>query len=310
MMIKQNIFSLTLLLGSLLTGGCVSTVDEPAADAAPISFATTMTRAAVDTDKKDMKSFLVWGGFDSQNNLFNAETVTPQGYYDGTRYWVQGKTHDFYALHPASLKDKASCTEGVVITVTDFDTSQKRGTEAIDLMIASRTSIQYNAGETPSSVALSFGHELSRVKFSIQTEATVTLSNISLTGIAYKGTFSKEPNASGTWTVLTKAEGDKTPFKTDDGGKLDANATTDLLGGDLLLIPQTLTETAVFSMTWTYDDGTKKTVDVPLPKAGQPEWKRGISYHYSAVIPEQSSDIELTVSVGDWNDKKVNVDLQ
>lgn len=310
MMIKQNIFSLTLLLGSLLTGGCVSTVDEPAADAAPISFATTMTRAAVDTDKKDMKSFLVWGGFDSQNNLFNAETVTPQGYYDGTRYWVQGKTHDFYALHPASLKDKASCTEGGVITVTDFDTSQKRGTEAIDLMIASRTSIQYNAGETPSSVALSFGHELSRVKFSIQTEATVTLSNISLTGIAYKGTFSKEPNASGTWTVLTKAEGDKTPFKTDDGGKLDANATTDLLGGDLLLIPQTLTETAVFSMTWTYDDGTKKTVDVPLPKAGQPEWKRGISYHYSAVIPEQSSDIELTVSVGDWNDKKVNVDLQ
>lgn len=34
-MMKQNIFSLTLLLGSLLTGGCVSTVDEPVADAAP-----------------------------------------------------------------------------------------------------------------------------------------------------------------------------------------------------------------------------------------------------------------------------------
>ena len=63
-------------------------------------------------------------------------------------------------------------------------------------------------------------------------------------------------------------------------------------------------------MTWTYEDGTKKTVDVPLQKAVQPEWNRGISYHYSAVIPEQSSDIKLTVSVGDWNDKKVNVDLQ
>lgn len=60
-MMKQNIFSLTLLLGSLLTGGCVSTVDEPVADAAPISFATTMTRAAVDANKDGMESFLVWG---------------------------------------------------------------------------------------------------------------------------------------------------------------------------------------------------------------------------------------------------------
>lgn len=55
-MMKQNIFSLTLLLGSLLTGGCVSTVDEPVADAAPISFATTMTRAAVDANKDGMKA--------------------------------------------------------------------------------------------------------------------------------------------------------------------------------------------------------------------------------------------------------------
>ena len=165
-------------------------------------------------------------------------------------------------------------------------------------------------GSNPVPVALSFGHELSRVKFSIQTEATVTLSNIRLTGLAYKGTFSKEPNASGTWTVLTKAEGDKTQFKTDDGGTMHANAPTDQLGGDLLLIPQPMTETSVFSMTWTYEDGTAKIFEVSLPKAGQPEWKRGISYHYSAVIPEQSSDIELTVSVGDWNDKKVNVDLQ
>lgn len=313
MMIKQNIFSLTLLLGSLLTGGCVSTVDEPAADAAPISFATTMTRAAVDTDKKDMESFLVWGGFDSQNNLFNAETVTPQGYYDGTRYWVQDKKHDFYALHPASLKDKASCTEGGLITVTDFDTSQKRGTEAIDLMIASRTSIQYNAGETPSSVDLTFSHELSRVKFSIQTEATVTLSNIRLTGIAYKGTFSKKSDASGTWTNSAIAgETDDSPFQTQQGETLtvEAEGSIDLLGGDLLLIPQTLTEQAVFTMTWTYEDGTAKIFEVSLPKAGQKEWKRGISYHYSVVIPKQSSDIGLTVSVGDWNDKKVNVDLQ
>lgn len=301
-----------LCLGTLFTAvSCTDTVTgEPCTGTRSIAFTPAAeTRAAVDqTD--DLQNFSVWGGYDGNaTNVFDGVTVQAPSwtYSGGTQYWIEGKTYQFYAVHPVTLPSSTTAvvaTNGT-ITVTGFDCSAT-GSGAVDLM----TATAQGNGSNPVPVALSFGHELARVKFSIQTEATVTLSNISLTGIAYKGTFSKEPNASGTWTVLTKAEGDKTPFKTDDGGKLDANATTDLLGGDLLLIPQTLTETAVFSMTWTYDDGTKKTVDVPLPKADQPEWKRGISYHYSVVIPEQSSDIGLTVSVGDWNDKKVNVDLQ
>lgn len=300
-----------LCLGTLLTAvSCTDTVtDEPFTGTRSIAFTPAAeTRAAVDkTD--DLQDFSVWGGYDGDaTNVFNGVTVHAPSwtYSGGTQYWIEEKDYQFYAVHPATLPSSTTAdvaTNGS-ITITGFDCSAT-GSGAVDLMTATAT----GNGSNPDPVALSFGHELSRVKFSIQTEATVTLSNISLTGIAYKGTFSKEPNASGTWTDLTTAEGEA-PFKTDDGGTLDANATTDLLGGDLLLIPQTLTEQAVFTMTWTYEDRTKKTVDVPLPKAGQPEWKRGISYHYSVVIPEQSSDIELTVSVGDWNDKKVNVDLQ
>lgn len=208
-MMKQNIFSLTLLLGSLLTGGCVSTVDEPVADAAPISFATTMTRAAVDANKDGMESFLVWGGFDSQNNLFNAETVTPQGYYDGTRYWVSGAVHNFYALHPASLKDKASCADDGVITVTDFDTSQKRGTEAIDLMTARQTGISYKVENPPSPVDLTFSHELSRVRFTISTDAKVTITGVKLWGVAYKGDFTS--NSATPWSNLIRAT-ENAPF--------------------------------------------------------------------------------------------------
>lgn len=299
-----------LCLGTLFTAvSCTDTVTgEPCTGTRSIAFTpATETRAAVDKTN-DLQDFSVWGGYDGDaTNVFNGVTVRAPSwtYSGGTQYWIEEKMYQFYAVHPATLPlgTKADVATNGTITVTGFDCSAT-GSGAVDLMTATA---QEN-GSNPVPVALSFGHELSRVKFSIQTEATVTLSNISLTGIAYKGTFSKEPNASGTWTNLTTAEGE-TPFKTDDGGELDANATTDLLGGDLLLIPQTLTE-AVFSMTWTYEDRTGKTVNVPLPKAGQPEWKRGISYHYSAVIPEQSSDIKLTVSVGDWNDKKVNVDLQ
>lgn len=300
-----------LCLGTLFTAvSCTDTVTgEPCTGTRSIAFTPAAeTRAAVDKTA-DLQNFSVWGGYDGDaTNVFNGVTVQAPSwtYSGGTQYWIERKTYQFYAVHPVTLPSSTTAdvaTNGS-ITITGFDCSAT-GSRAVDLMTATATGY----GSDPAPVALSFGHELSRVKFSIQTEATVTLSNISLTGIAYKGTFSKEPNASGTWTNLTTAEGE-TPFKTDNGGELDANATTDLLGGDLLLIPQTLTETSVFSMTWTYEDGTKKTVDVPLPKAGRPEWKRGISYHYSAVIPEQSSDIKLTVSVGDWNDKKVNVDLQ
>jgi len=315
-MMKQNIFSLTLLLGSLLTGGCVSTVDEPVADAAPISFATTMTRAAVDANKDGMESFLVWGGFDSQNNLFNAETVTPQGYYDGTRYWVSGAVHNFYALHPASLKDKASCADDGVITVTDFDTSQKRGTEAIDLMTARQTGISYKVENPPSPVDLTFSHELSRVRFTISTDAKVTITGVKLWGVAYKGDFTS--NSTTPWSNLTRATENETPFSQPDVFELEANGKRHLLAGtpgtndnygDLLFIPQSIGESVIFSMTWNYDNGTRRTVNVPLPQAGPALWEKGKSYHYQATIPSPTTNITFTVTITDWNDQRIDADL-
>lgn len=315
-MMKQNIFSLTLLLGSLLTGGCVSTVDEPVADAAPISFATTMTRAAVDANKDGMESFLVWGGFDSQNNLFNAETVTPQGYYDGTRYWVPGAAHNFYALHPASLKDKASCADDGVITVTDFDTSQKRGTEAIDLMTARQTGISYKVENPPSPVDLTFSHELSRVRFTISTDAKVTITGVKLWGVAYKGDFTS--NSTTPWSNLTRATENETPFSQPDVFELEANGKRHLLAGtpgtndnygDLLFIPQSIGESVIFSMTWNYDNGTSRTVNVPLPQAGPALWEKGKSYHYQATIPSPTTDITFTVTITDWNNQRIDADL-
>ena len=316
-MMKQNIFSLTLLLGSLLTGGCVSTVDEPIADAAPISFATTMTRAAVDANKDGMESFLVWGGFDSQNNLFNAETVTPAGHYQGTRYWVPGAAHNFYALHPASLKDKASCADDGVITVTDFDTSQKRGTEAIDLMTARQTGISYKVENPPSPVDLTFSHELSRVRFTISTDAKVTITGVKLWGVAYKGDFTS--NSTTPWSNLTRATENETPFSQPDDFELEANGKRHLLAGtydaandnygDLLFIPQSIGESVIFSMTWNYDNGTSRTVNVPLPQAGPALWEKGKSYHYQVTIPSPTTNITFTVTITDWNDQRIDADL-
>lgn len=332
---KQDIFSFALLWGSLLTGGCVSTVDEPAADAVPISFAAAVTRAAVDADKNGMENFLVWGGFNNANNLFNAETVTPAGHYQGTRYWVPGETHNFYVLHPAGLTEgttdnkvaqRVECTDAGTITVTGFDTSLKRGTEAIDLMTASKTDIHYATRDTPYSVDLTFGHELSRVRFTIKTDADVSISDVRLSGITYKGDFSTKPDAASPWSnPVTAAEAD-TPFSQTDAFALEAGGSRNLLAGipdpnnenygDLLLIPQAfpqtpeLSGTAVFSMTWTYKaNGASRTVEVPLWQAGPDQWEKGKSYRYSATIPEPATDITFTVTVSDWNDQRIDADL-
>lgn len=91
---------LPVAVSAILVIGCsdkLTGTDE--AGGAPVTFSTGMTRAAVDADKNGMQDFLVWGGSDGSNNLFDATAVTPDGYYEGVRYWVSGKTHNFYALH-------------------------------------------------------------------------------------------------------------------------------------------------------------------------------------------------------------------
>lgn len=327
-MIKiQNIFCRVFLWGSLLTGGCVSTVDEPADEATPISFSTMTTRSAVGADKNGMEDFLVWGGFDNQNNLFDAEKVSPGGTYQGTRYWVPEKTHRFYALHPAGLEGaKSSYTpEGDgTITVTGFDTSLKKGKEAVDLMTAGTSGILYTAGQTPNPVSLSFRHELSRVRFTIHTDAPVTISDVKLWGIGYQGdlfTRFTGTDATSSWRniVGTATTETDTPFSQPESFPLSAGGSRHLLAGaydamddnygDLLLIPQSLSEMMIFQMTWVYENGSQRTVKVPLPQAGPSAWERGKSYHYQATIPTPTTDMTFTVTIKGWNDRRIDADL-
>lgn len=301
---------LPVAVSAILVIGCsdkLTGTDE--AGGAPVTFSTGMTRAAVDADKNGMQDFLVWGGSDGSNNLFDATAVTPDGYYEGVRYWVSGKTHNFYALHPAGLSG-TGCGDDGVRTVTGFDTSAKRGAEAVDLMTADAGGITYTEGQSPNAVSLSFSHELSRVRFHIETEEAVIIRDIKLAGIVYKGDFTSKAEVSSPWNNTTEATDETTPF-TQPELTLAANGESDLLDGDLLLIPQSLNDNCVFTMTWTYKEGdVSRTVNVPLPNAGASEWQKGKSYLYSVSIPAQATDITLNVKVDGWNDVKIDVDLE
>lgn len=289
--IPATLGALSLLL-LLTVASCTSTLsDEATTDARAISFMPAAeTRAAVTgTSLPDRSSFLVWGGYGDNassintTNVFDGETVTESNgawdYTGGTRYWMAGKTYNFYAVYPVVLPAGAVAdvsTDGT-ITVTNFDCS-KTGTEAVDLMTATATGNSSN----PAPVALTFNHELAKVNVNIRTEeSTATVVDATMWGIGYRGNFSKS-NGNAQWEILTQATEESSPFTR------TKEATIDKLGipllNEMLLPPQDITNTqgATIYVSYRYTgDNTVKEKRVSLPAI---TWEAGKSYTYTLTI--------------------------
>lgn len=353
---KQRIILMKLwsfCLGSLCLGACSSSSIEDEgpwteAEKAPITFGTSLSRAAVNTDTDGtltgMQDYAVWGWYGYQSDgtlppsggevqIFDQTIVSyPSGMYEGTRYWEMNKTYRFYAVHPAGMKTvplqfleplissiPIGCQSNGTIWVRGFDASAF-GAKAVDFMTGRSEPITTPASgkPAPGPVALSFQHELAKVNFVILgAEADVTVTEVKLLGVGYQGNFiTPYTDHTTTWSnIQYTAETDNPatnpykvgPFKMTPS---DSDKNKNIFDGDLLLLPQQLTETSRFIMSWEYKNGgQKRTVQVPFPQAGPDCWERGKSYVYSATIPAYESDITLDVKVQDWN-KPIVVDVE
>lgn len=325
--------SLTLAAACLCgLSSCVSIVSGDGTGDTAISFATTSadTKAAVEDNLPDNSEFLVWGGYrDDANsvdatNVFNGETVTGSGnvwnYTGGTRYWVAGKTYDFYAVYPADIfsgqsststdTPSVTCSPEGIVTIENFDASAT-GEAAVDLMTASVTSVDadnmINAGDA---VKLSFKHELARVKFTVVSEGdALTISDAKLYGISHTGSLKKEDwTLSGNWELSgTKNTGENTLFKTETLGITDTQEYL-LFGGDLLLPPQTLSDGAILAFSYQYEGDTDShgvTLDVKTTNVAK--WTAGQRYNYRISIPQNLVDVTLDVTVKDWVEQDFTV---
>lgn len=324
---RTVLFSTLMGLGGMLMTACTSSsvVEDPTVPEkeVPVSFGSSVTRAVVDGQKQNLQDFGVWGGFGGMNNLFDGETVRPDGTYTGLRYWVNNEDHHFYALHPHPASwglptATVACANDGTFTIRSFDAAAKRGTVVIDLMTAPATGLHYTTGQTPQPVALKFQHELAWVEFQIKAEQAVTIDFVQLSGIAYKGDVTLTPvpgtgSYQAVWTNLTTSAAAGEPFVENQVNipQEKVNQTVYLLGGNLLLPPQSLTDQQVFSMQWTYTDmvGENRTVHVKMPQAGLDRWEKGKHYVYSAVIPPTPVNIKFNVSVQDWKETTVSADL-
>lgn len=304
---KQTYILTSLLcLTTLLMPGCTSPIgsgDDPSLSTLAINFGTPQadTRAAVNSSA-DMGDFSVWGGYDGNaSNVFSQVTVHSPGWtYDGgTRYWIPGKTYNFYAVHPAGV---GSCDSDGTITIEDFDCS-KTGNEAVDLMTARATGLE---GSEAPMVGLKFGHELARVNFQAKAQGSkVTITSFKINGVSYAGDFSQQPSSeSAQWTPKKVTSAGDGFFSVTN---IMIENTTDLLG-DLLILPQQLeTGKQQLAISFRYDGETTdrtQTIDLRIEN-GTTEWTASQSYTYTLDL--RTASLTLTVTIQDWTKENADV---
>ena len=159
-------------LAALSLAACVqeAMVDVPQSDAIAFedAFIDNATRAADDPsfNINTLNAFKVWAYVNAPDGVvFKGKEVSRTGAgapwtYDGTQYWAPGKPYYFEAIAPAEGNWELA-TNDADPTVLSF--TNANGTE--DLLYASTQQTGAAIGTVNESVKFSFGHLLSKVKF-------------------------------------------------------------------------------------------------------------------------------------------------
>jgi len=288
---------------ALALGACTSEVADggnaPADGPVPISFQTPETRAAKDGfDAGD--AFSVWGWYaddaagTNSRQVFDAEKVTNGGgnlwSYDGTQYWIAGKTYDFYAVYPTDVN--AQVSRNGTITIKDFDASQT-GADAVDLMTASATGMN---GDSPQMVGLRFGHLLSRVNIMVQAEGSdAQISQARLSGIKTTGDYDSS-NSSASWIL----DGTMSSFDLPSGGNYTATSVPSNLLGDMLVPPQPVSG-FILSVDYSFAGTSAATKEITLPADVVSQWEAGQSYTYTLTLSSNYISFGIPV-VNEWRE--------
>ena len=333
----KKLISLSAIISLVASACTTSVIDAPDEKSQAIAFGGPQaeSRAAIEAgDFPTTSTFKVWGGYGdtetpvNANNLFDGVeikyTEDSKWHYEGyPRFWVGGKTHDFYAVYPMEVTSDVSevildVSEQGIITVTNFDSSQT-GANAIDLMTAFHrrvTSKKLNQQDV-AAVSFKFKHELSRVNVKVKAVNTpVTVNKLKIYGISNVGTLTKTYNDNGdnsSWTLNKSVNTDNTHFVVSDAFELSEAAGWERNAfGDMLLIPQSLVDAkldieAKLDISYRYAGDTADRIStINLKTATTTGWKAGMSYNYSITINGQS-DITITVSVNPWVEENTSV---
>ena len=299
------------------------------------TFVNNGTRSISDPSSttSNLQSFAVYG-FTQNGQIFDGTTVSKGGSgwtYTPIQYWVEGNTYTFGAVAPAGTGVNGEALTNGKVTMSIPFTSD--GTT--DLLHAAPAAIEADADfiASPQPVALTFSHQLSKVKFSFENAVgegyNVKVTNIKITNAKQTGTLTVADGVDNAWSAqagsLELAFGNAVADGVDTYADPIANGGEAESYNEMLLIPTTDAESYTVTFTAELLQGAVSlgSWDHTATISGV-ELKLGYCYDFKAELNEKNivvdpddpdaelKPIEFKVSgVVDWNqtDRDQTIDI-
>lgn len=299
-----------LFLGIAATAMFASCTNDEMVEMNPqsaIGFETFVDKStrATDVTKANLTAFEVygWRTKDATEQIFDAQAVTANNgvcTYSPLQYWVGGYKYDFEAVAPKSGEKGVTVNDTYGASTITFASDSET-----DLIYASASKdlSSYDYGTlaaAPVVVDLTFGHLLSRVKFTFingadaNSVAKIAVTDVKITNAGTTGVYTP---SNGTWAAATET-GEVTFASTN---------ITGIEGGESgetehkYLIPYNVKDYSVsFTVTMTQgsvSDSFNYTVELPEDIT----LVKGNSYNFKATF-NPGQPIVFTADVTPWND--------
>ena len=341
---KHRLYQISLQLISLLllaisctkqdkTGYSLS-FDAKAVDASFVGKAGAGEGVIQTTDSnlKDLP-FGVFGGYsdvagdENFTNVFLSSAAqkvswnTDKWTYDPLQYWKLNKFYRFRAYHPYS---GSAFSINAMSDVDDIFIEYAINAGKEDLLVGFQT-VESTASNIKNKVKFAFKHALCALEFKIafkndsfiEEDYTDNLTSFHLSGLIPTGTLQYTHEDGNNLSEVIKWHAtyfDDGEYYEWTGSKLfpkyndtGTNATTVFDGNGLVFcIPQTCSpaetkQTIVYFKTEKAGDAVHSA---PLPKM---QWEPGKVYSYTLLI--NKSDLEISVTIKDWDEIQANEDL-
>lgn len=296
------------------------TVEMPKSKAISFTnaFVNNGTRSIVDPSftTSTLQNFRVYG-FSNTDKVFDGTEVTNESgtwSYQNPVYWFEDHVYTFGAIAPSSVTATSATLNGDKVDMTVNFTNN--GTT--DLLYAAPDQVTANADflADPQPVALTFNHQLAKVKFSFENGLgagyNMTVENVNITNGWASGTLTV--GTTNGWSdqvgIQPLAFGNVVADGTDTDADVIANGVQAETYNEMLMIPSAAEKkyTATFTVKVYDGDALMDTYEHTVEISGV-ELKLGYCYDFKATItmanvdPEQPlTPIEFNPSVSGWTD--------
>lgn len=297
------------------------TVEMPKSKAISFTnaFVNNGTRSIVDPSftTSTLQNFRVYG-FSNTDKVFDGVEVTNNSgtwTYQSPVYWFEDHVYTFGAIAPSSVTATSATLNGEKVDMSISFTNN--GTT--DLLYAApdqQVTADAEFLADPQPVALTFNHQLAKVKFSFEnglgTGYNMTVENVNITNGWASGTLTV--GTTNAWSAqagtLPLAFGNVVADGTDTNADVIANGAQAETYNEMLMIPSAADKkyTAKFTVKVYDGDVLMDTYNHTVEISGV-ELKLGFCYDFKATItmanvdPEQPlTPIEFNPSVGGWEE--------